>query len=82
MVATKRDVAVEAPALVPKSWELTKKGPTGEPTVVARGVLSFDLAEDGSVVYSNGTGVYVRDPQGKETRICVEKQVEQVAFVR
>lgn len=72
----------EAPALVPRSWELTKKGSNGEPTVVARGVLSFDLAEDGSVVYSNGTGVFVRDPQGKETRVCIEKQVEQVAFVR
>jgi hypothetical protein len=71
----------EAPALVPRSWELVRRSPAGETTVVARGVLSFDLAEDGSVVYSNGTGVFVVDPHGRETRVCVEKQVEQVAFL-
>ncbi|MEM6447809.1 MAG: hypothetical protein AAF704_14795, partial [Cyanobacteria bacterium P01_D01_bin.123] len=48
----------DAPALVPATWQLVRQGVDGEPEVLAEHVLSYDLAEDGSVVYTNGSGIY------------------------
>lgn len=78
------------PALVPKSWELVRQGMQGTPEVLATSVLSYDLATDGAVVYTNGSGIYKieaeqkeNDPQGnpKAKRVTVGKLVEQVKFV-
>ena len=80
----------EAPALVPKTWELVRQGLQGTPEVLANSVLSYDLAADGTVVYTNGSGVYKIEgdriknnpptPQ-KAERITVGKLIELVKFV-
>jgi hypothetical protein len=66
----------DAPALVPRSWELVRRDPSGETRVLARGVLAFDLAGDGSVVYSNGSAVECLSPAGDRERICTAAQIE------
>ncbi len=54
---------------------------TYDPEVVAKGVLAYDLAPDGSVVYSNGNAIFIRDAAGKTERIHVERLIEQVAVL-
>ncbi len=70
----------EAPDLVPPTWQLVKVAP-GEgrqPEVVAKGVLSFDLCADGSVVFSNGSAVFLLGKDGKAERVHKDEQIEQV----
>ncbi|MEL6261545.1 MAG: hypothetical protein AAFR12_10810 [Cyanobacteria bacterium J06626_6] len=71
----------DAPALVPKTWELVRQGMQGVPEVLATSVLSYDLAVDGSVVYTNGSGVYLIKEDGKAQRLLVGKLIELVKFV-
>jgi len=69
----------EAPALVPSSWQLVRQSANGETEVVAKGILSFDIAGDGSLVYSNGSAIHRRAAGGgREERILVGNMIEQV----
>lgn len=65
------------PSLVPASWELVRRSEHGEEKVLARHVASFDLATDGSVVFSNGYGVFALD--GTQPRLLMrDKLIAQV----
>jgi hypothetical protein len=66
----------DAPSLVPSSWQLMRQV-NGSKELVAKNVLSFDLAQDGSIFYSNGSAVHRTGPGGKE-RILVGSLIEQV----
>ena len=68
------------PALVPKNWELIRrKGATEE--VIAKGVLCYDLYSDGSVLYSNGSGIYHLDQNGSVERLAKDALIEQVVAI-
>lgn len=45
-------------SLVPASWQLVCRNPQGEEMLLARHVASFDIAADGSLLFSNGNGVF------------------------
>lgn len=64
--------------LVPKSWELMRKRSGTPAQVVAKGVLSFDIAEDESVIYSNGNAIFRVDASGARERILLGHLIEQV----
>jgi hypothetical protein len=69
----------DAPSLVPSSWQLVRQSPNGRKEVLAKGVLSFDLAEDGSLLYSNGSAIHRLAPEGGQAeRVLVGKMIEQV----
>jgi hypothetical protein len=69
----------EAPSLVPSSWQLVRQSPGGRKDVLAKGVLSFDISEDGSLLYSNGSAIHSIAPGGGHAeRILVGKMIEQV----
>ena len=68
----------ETPDLVPSSWEPIRREADGTQSVVARGVLSFDLCRDGSILYSNGSAVIRRDADGKLETIARHNCIEQV----
>ena len=68
------------PALVPKSWELIRRRSSSE-EVVAKGVLCYDLYADGSVLYSNGSGIYRVDQKGSVERLAKDGLIEQVVAV-
>jgi len=70
----------DAPSLVPSSWQLVRQSAAGK-DVVAKGVLSFDLGPDGSVVCSNGSAVHRIQPDGKRERLLVGNMIEQVAWL-
>lgn len=73
---------VDAPSLVPRSWKLMRKAGTEPATAIAEGVLAFDVQPDGTVVYTNGSGVYLLAPGGVPKRLFVGDLLEQVHFLR
>jgi hypothetical protein len=78
-ILEKRGGEPDAPSLVPASWQLIRQSAGGK-DVLADGVLSFDIAPDRSIVYSNGRSVYRigADGPGSE-RVLVGTLIEQVA---
>jgi hypothetical protein len=67
--------------LVPKSWELHRRAADGESKVLAGGVLAYDVAADGTVVYTNGSAIFLLYPDGRKERVLNEAMIEQVFFV-
>lgn len=49
------------PSLVPDTWQLIRRSQNGVEQVLARHVVSFDVAADGGILFSNGYGVFVLD---------------------
>jgi hypothetical protein len=72
----------ESPALVPNTWELIRHSHTGDETVLAKSVAAFDVASDGSILYTNGSAVYTVDHAGKSTRIMKGKLLEHVMCLK
>ncbi|MBQ5315999.1 MAG: hypothetical protein J6I96_00430 [Oscillospiraceae bacterium] len=55
--------------LMPHERVLIKREADGEETTVAKGVLDFALADDGTVVYSDGRYIHTLSPDGSDSRI-------------
>lgn len=85
MIQAKKDARQsdddDAQGLVPKSWELVRQHPNGSLDILAKGVLSFDLCSDGSVVYSNGNFINHLKKEGMTERLVTDKFIEQVAII-
>jgi hypothetical protein len=71
----------QAGALVPKDWELVRRTSSGEEQTLANNVLAYDLAADGSVVFTNGTAVFWQKADGSREKICEQTAVESVVCV-
>ena len=54
----------EKPVKTPSSWLLMRKKTSQEAETMAESARSFDLADDGGVIYSNGFDVYRIPPLG------------------
>jgi hypothetical protein len=76
--ALKKEADEESPSLVPKSWELVCQAPNGEESVIARGVLSFDLAPDGTIIHTNGNAVFRENLDRKSERLVESQFIEHV----
>ncbi len=72
----------DAPALVDKSWELIRVDENGGTEVLEDAVLCFDLADDGTPVFSNGSGVFALEKDGKRKRLFVDGMIQQIAVLR
>jgi len=68
----------EAPALVPRSWELVRQEADGTETALASSVLSYALRADGSILHSNGSAIFLRQPDGKTETLTRHHYIEQV----
>lgn len=64
--------------LVARSWELVKKPASGDVQVLAKGVLSFDLCADGSVVFTDGNRIFLLGPDGGKTELVQDRLISQV----
>ena len=64
--------------VVPSSWELVRRGPNGDTAVLARNVLAFDLAADGSALYSNGLSISRVGPDGRSEKLVQAELIERV----
>jgi hypothetical protein len=71
----------EGADLVPKSWELRCRTSDGATKVLAGGVLAYDTAPDGSILYTNGNAVFLVRADGQKERILSERMIQQVFFV-
>lgn len=67
--------------LVPASWELVCQAPGRPLQVVAGHVAAFDVADDGSIVYTNGYDV-THWREGQASAIGRHELVEAVAVRR
>ncbi len=68
----------EAQSRVPSSWELVRRAEGGQSEVIARGVLAFDIAPDGSFLYSDGAAITRLSPDGRSERVLQGELIEQV----
>ena len=66
------------PSLVPASWQLVRRSPQGEEHVLASHVASFDIATDGSILFSNGYGVFALDGGGQPEVLLRDKLIADV----
>jgi hypothetical protein len=73
--------AEESADLVPKSWQLCRRGSNGETKVLADGVLAYDLDDAGRIVFTNGNAIFLLDPDGRKEHVLNESMIEQVFFV-
>ena len=67
-----------SPTSAPSSWELVRRAPGGQLQVVANKVLAFDLARDGSLLYSDGAAIYGLSPEGRSERLLEAEWIEKV----
>ncbi|WP_374582436.1 TolB family protein [Pseudoduganella sp.] len=66
--ALRREASIGGvPSLVPASWQLVRRTRGGSESVVASNVSSFDITPGGTVVYSNGRGMFALDAQGRSS---------------
>jgi hypothetical protein len=73
-----KDAGDDTPALAPPGWHLVRRDPDGALHTLARGVVAFDLASDGTAVYSNGNAVYALSPDGARARLCKGEAIVEV----
>ena len=67
----------DVPGLVPSTWQLVREV-CGQKEVLAKGVLSYDLCGDGSIVFTNGNAVYLLDNRRKCAKLHQDTGIEQV----
>jgi hypothetical protein len=66
------------PSLVPASWQLVCRSPQGEERVLASHVASFDIASDGTILFSNGYGVFALDGANTLQVLLKDKLIAEV----
>ncbi|MEM9538272.1 MAG: hypothetical protein AAGA60_02045 [Cyanobacteria bacterium P01_E01_bin.42] len=71
----------DAPPLVPATWELVRQGQQGTPEVLAKSVLAYDLAPDGTIAYTNGSGIFLLPPQGKREKVAIDRLIEAIILL-
>jgi|CXWL01.1.fsa_nt_gi hypothetical protein len=67
---------------VPAAWKLVRRAPGGATTNLAEGVLCFDVARDGSILYSTGSAIYLIEPSGARQKVAQHPGVRQVVLLR
>lgn len=65
----------------PRSWELIRRTEAGEIDVLERGVLTFDLCENGSVLFSDGRRIVLRAATGAKKELLKDEFISQVLSV-
>lgn len=67
------------PSLVPDNWELVSRNTRGAERVLATNVASYDISADGTVVYSNGRGVFMLEKDGSSRLALKDALIAEVA---
>lgn len=67
------------PSLVPNDWELVSRNTKGAEQILATNVASYDISPDGTVVYSNGRGVFMLEKDGSSRLALKDALVAEVA---
>ncbi len=67
------------PSLVPDNWELISRNTQGAERVLATNVASYDISPDGTIVYSNGRGVFMLEKDGSSRLALKDALIAEVA---
>lgn len=67
------------PPLVPSSWTLVRREKSGEETSIANHVVDYEVADDGKILYSNGSAIYSITSGQKPKRMARARMIEQFA---
>ncbi len=70
--------ADDAQGLVPPSWELVRRRQGGQKEIVAKNVLTYDVADGGRVVCSNGVSILAIGPDGDSQCLVRGELIERV----
>lgn len=81
-MAAARKRGEKVPALVPKSWVLVKIDTNGDETILEEGVLAFNIQESGTILLSNGSGVFTKEGENKKKLLFSERYVERIVTPR
>lgn len=65
-------------SLVPHTWELVSRDRQGNERVLATNVASYDISPDGTIVYSNGHGVFVLNRDGTASLALSDQLIGEV----
>lgn len=65
----------------PRSWELIRRNEAQEIEVLEKNVLTFDLLEDGSILFSDGRRVIRRDANGSKKELARDEFISQVLSI-
>lgn len=72
--------AADKQGLAPNDWHLVRCSKNGEETILAKGVLAYDLAADGSIASTDGRKIFIhRD--GKREKVADLSLTEMVKWV-
>lgn len=74
------DLGDDDTPMVPDTWELVRQHAAGHTETLAKAVVSFDIAPDDTLVYTNGRAVFELDDRGKPRRIARGHQIRQVVW--
>ena len=66
---------------VSRSWTLVRKPADGGLEVMEKGVLTFDLCDDGSLLFTDGSRVVLREPDGKKQELLKDQFISQVLAI-
>jgi hypothetical protein len=64
------------PSLVPSSWELIRRNENQREEIVAKHVAAFDISDDGTVIYSNGYGIFELNSQKRQSLLLKDRLIE------
>jgi len=64
--------------IAPRSWSLVRKTNAGEIEVLEKGVFTFDLAENGIVLFTDGKRVVQRNKDGAKKELLRDQFISQV----
>lgn len=67
--------------LAPDSWQLILRRPDGNERTLARGVLGYDVARDGTIMYTTGKAVYRCTVDSKPEPIFEHFPIERIAVL-
>lgn len=71
-----------AGGLVPKTWELIERPSDGSATILARGVVNFDLCPEGGVVFTNGSTLFHLPRGGEPRELGAGSMIERVVVIQ
>jgi hypothetical protein len=64
------------PSLVPSSWELIRRDENQREEIIAKNVASFDISENGTIIYSNGYGIFELNARNGRSLLLKDRLIE------
>ncbi len=82
LIPEPQNIPPNSRSIAPANWQLVRQPlQGGELQILASGVRSYDLSSDGSIIYTNGSGIYCLQPNGTCQQLLATNWVESVRAI-